>query len=317
VTGTTLYYRTDIFAHSEEKANFRAKYGYDLIVPKTYKQFIDVAQFFTREAGDKLAGQTLKADFYGASHSNKPVNFLWFDFVNYLMAFGADNIFDQKTMTPTFNSPEAKAAVKYYVDLAKYLPPSHMTNASGASTAIFAEGNVAMIIEFFGRGALMAMNPEKSKISDKVDFTSNPSVEGVDRPAASIHSGNGMALYSLSDNMKGAYKVLELAFSPGVMRKIATEKYLPYGWIVPRPSVLKDPSVVAKAPHLKQAGEELLDATRNYFFFLPTLPEYPQAMDIAGTALSSALAGKMSPDQANEDAQKKLEELFKKAGYIK
>jgi len=93
--------------------------------------------------------------------------------------------------------------------------------------------------------------------------------------------------------------------------------FLPYGWIVPRPSVLKDPAVTAKAAHLKIAGEELLDASKNYFFFLPSLPEYPQCMDIAGNALSNALAGNVDIETGFKDAQKKLEKLFKKAGYIK
>ena len=317
VTGTTMYYRTDIMDNAEEKANFKSKYGYDLAPPDTYDQFRDVAEFFTRKAGQKLAGQTLKADFYGASHSNKPINFMWFDFVNYLMAFGADNIFDPKTMKPTLDSPEAIAAGKYYVDLVPFLPPGHLTMASGGSTAMFAEGNVAMIIEFFGRGAVMALNPEKSKVSDKIAFTANPSVQGKGRDHASIHSGNGLALYSLSKNMKAAYKVMELAFSPRIMKQVATEKFLPYGWIVPRPSVLKDPAITAKAAHLKIAGDELLDSSKNYFFFLPSLPEYPQCMDIAGNALSNALAGNVDIETGFKDAQKKLEALFKKAGYMK
>ncbi len=117
--------------------------------------------------------------------------------------------------------------------------------------------------------------------------------------------------------MKAAYKVMELAFSPRIMKQVATEKFLPYGWIVPRPSVLKDPAITAKAAHLKIAGDELLDSSKNYFFFLPSLPEYPQCMDIAGNALSNALAGNVDIETGFKDAQKKLEKLFKKAGYMK
>lgn len=317
VTGTALFYRKDLLSHPEEKANFKAKYGYELKVPETYSEFYDIAQFFTRKKGEKLAGKVLEADFYGASHSNKPVNFLWFDFVNYLMAFGADNIYNEKTMRPTFNSPEAIAAGKFYVSLVPFLPPGHMTMASGAATAMFAEGNVALQIEFFGRGLLMSMNPEKSKVADKTGFAPNPSVPGTNRPHATIHTGNGVTLYSLSKNIDAAYKVLELAMSPRIMKKVAMEKYLPYGWVIPRPSVLRDPDVVAKAPFLKEAAENLLDPNKNYFFFSPTLPEYPQCMDIAGTALSKALAGEVDVETAFNEAQRKLEELFRKAGYIK
>jgi len=317
VTGTAMFYRKDLLENQIEKVDFKSRYGYYLKVPETYKEFYDVAQFFTRKKGENLAGKTLTADFYGTSHSNKPVNFLWFDFVNYLMAFSADNIYNEKTMRPTYNSPEAIAAGEYYVSLVPFLPPGHLTMASGAATAMFAEGNVALQIEFFGRGLLMSMNPEKSKVADKTAFAPNPSVPGKNRPHATIHTGNGVTLYSLSKNIEAAYKVLELAMSPRIMKKVAMEKYLPYGWVIPRPSVLRDPEVVARAPFLKTAAEELLDPDKNYFFFSPTLPEYPQLMDIAGSALSKALAGEIDVVSAFNDAQKKLEEVFKKAGYIK
>jgi len=315
VTGTTMFYRTDILQHSDEKANFKKEYGYNLKVPETYEEFYDVAEFFTRSAGEKLAGKTLKADFYGASHSNKPVNFLWFDFVNILMAFGADNIYNQQTLKPTFNSPEAIAAGEFYVSLVPFLPPGHLTMASGAATAMFAEGNVALQVEFFGRGAKMSMNPENSKVADRVAYAPNPLVPGVNRPHTTIHTGNGVALYSLSDNMAAAYKVLELAFSPEVMKQVAMEKYLPYDWIIPRPSIISDPEVLKIAPHLKDVPG-LLNTEENWFFFSPTLPEYPQAMDIAGTALSKALVGDIEVRKSFNQAQEELEELFRKAGYL-
>ena len=65
VTGVSLFYRTDLFGHPDEKKNFKARYGYDLKVPETYREFRDVAEFFTRKKGQTLAGQVLSADFYG------------------------------------------------------------------------------------------------------------------------------------------------------------------------------------------------------------------------------------------------------------
>ena len=44
-----LFYRTDLFGDPKEKANFAAKYGYPLAPPATWRQFTDVAQFFTRK----------------------------------------------------------------------------------------------------------------------------------------------------------------------------------------------------------------------------------------------------------------------------
>jgi len=53
-----IFYRTDLFEDSKEKSNFKSKYGYELAAPTTWKQFDDIAQFFTR--GSKLYGTDLK-----------------------------------------------------------------------------------------------------------------------------------------------------------------------------------------------------------------------------------------------------------------
>lgn len=313
-TGVAMFYRTDLFEHPEEQENFRNQYGYDLQVPQTYEQFRDVAEFFTREAGETLAGETLQSDFYGTSHSNKPTGFLWFDFMNYLMAFGGDNIYDPDTMQPTFDSPEAIAAGEYYVDLVPFLPPGHQNMASGQSTAMFAEGSVAMIIEFFLRGLQMAVNPEQSKVSDRVDFSILPSRRGVQgREHAAQKGGNMVAIYGLSQNKATAYKVLELAFSPGIMKQVFLEEYAPYGWIPPRLSVLEDPEVQAAAPWAPDALE-MISNPDIFYYDVPALPEYFQAMDIAATALSRALAGQESVEQAFGQAQEELLDYFEEAG---
>ncbi len=39
----TYTYRTDLFSDPKEKDAFKAKYGYDLAPPKTWKQYLDIA----------------------------------------------------------------------------------------------------------------------------------------------------------------------------------------------------------------------------------------------------------------------------------
>ena len=42
-----------------EMSAFKSKYGYDLSAPTTQQQLHDIAEVFTRKAGDKLKGETL------------------------------------------------------------------------------------------------------------------------------------------------------------------------------------------------------------------------------------------------------------------
>src|SRR3546814_6011956 len=54
--------------------------------PETYEQYRDVAEFFTRKAGEKVAGETLDNDIYGIVNSNKKGTYIWHDYENQLMA---------------------------------------------------------------------------------------------------------------------------------------------------------------------------------------------------------------------------------------
>ena len=58
------FWRCDLLEDPTEQAAFKAKYGYDLpSPPQTWEQHRDIAEFFTRKAGDKLKGETLTKDF--------------------------------------------------------------------------------------------------------------------------------------------------------------------------------------------------------------------------------------------------------------
>lgn len=55
-----LLYRKDLFEDETNKEAFSAKYGYDLTVPKTWKEYKDAAEFFTKDDmyGTSVFGQT-------------------------------------------------------------------------------------------------------------------------------------------------------------------------------------------------------------------------------------------------------------------
>jgi len=62
-----MFIRQDVFDDPTEKANFKKKYGYDLAVPKDWKQLQEMTEFFTRKKGDLLKGQPLAEDLYGSA----------------------------------------------------------------------------------------------------------------------------------------------------------------------------------------------------------------------------------------------------------
>ena len=74
--------RKDILADPDERAAFKAKYGWDLPEPKlvtqldTYAHWRDMAEFFTRK-GEKLAGKPLENDFYGSAPFKRHLTAFW------------------------------------------------------------------------------------------------------------------------------------------------------------------------------------------------------------------------------------------------
>mgnify|MGYP001825326403 CR=1 FL=1 len=90
-------YRKDLFENADEQAAFKAKYGYDLAPAKTWEQFIDNAEFFTRKAGETLAGQTLEKDFYGNAQAySRVAGAITHDFFPIMRSFGG-NYWDPET----------------------------------------------------------------------------------------------------------------------------------------------------------------------------------------------------------------------------
>lgn len=112
-----LYYRADLFEHPEERDNFKSQYGYELGPPETWDQALDIAEFFTRKAGERLAGSRLTKDFYGiADQLRRGRSYYWylFRFVPYIAAErdGDPHYFDPETMEPLINTNAAVEALE-------------------------------------------------------------------------------------------------------------------------------------------------------------------------------------------------------------
>jgi len=306
-----LIFRSDLFNHPQEKTNFKRKYGYDLVVPKTYNQFYDAAEFFTRTRGEILAGEVLESDFYGNAQSCKPGGFIFHDYLNFALGFGAQNIYYADTLMPAWNEPENIAAGKYFVSLKSFMPPGASAMSSGESLALFVEGRVLMTIEYTLKVGTACNDPERSKIIGKWDYTINPTVPESGRIGAGLYASNFAAIYSLSRNKEIAYKLCEYVASKEVQKRRAIEDNLP----PVRISVMNDPEVMSKQPWMKNFSK----ITAPNLALEPDVmnPHFNEILDITSTAISQAFAGEISVEEAYNIAQKQLIDLFKDAGYIK
>jgi len=308
-----LGYRTDIFANPEEQKAFQAKYGYTLPAPpQTYKQLLDTAQFFTRKKGVAVAGKPAEDDFFGICLAHKSGGFLFHRYEMVLVAFGADLIYNQKTMQPTVNSKESIAAAKYYTELHKYQQAGSEGHTGGGAQRVMAADRCALTMDALDNILSVAEDAKVSKIVGKVGYTLLPTQIAA-RPHAHVADANGPGIYGLSQHKNEAIKLLATVLSTNGTKELMKE----YPALVPmRTSVINDPEVKEKYPKMVEAMNAVIKG-KPWTVFAPPLKEWVQAQEIVESALSSALAGQKSPEEAMNEAQGKVTELFKRAGYLK
>jgi multiple sugar transport system substrate-binding protein len=128
-----LFYRKDLFGSSKEQKAFQSKYGYALAPPKTWKQFTDAAEFFTR--GSKLYGTDVK----GAVETE------WLAHV--LQAGSPGVVLDPKGKV-IIDNPQHETALAFYSNLHnKYkVDPSGAAQTDWAAAQnFFQQGKTAMM----------------------------------------------------------------------------------------------------------------------------------------------------------------------------
>lgn len=194
-----LHYRYDLANDPQEKATFKAKYGYELDMHDlTWERYLDVAEFFTRP----------DQDFYGTSEV--ATFFVYFFFKDRFDAMGG-HLFDYNTMEAFPDKELAIKALKHGQDtFLKYAPPG----ASGfdfgtALNQLWVDGRVFML-PMWPDGWRQANDPKLSKFVGKIGVAPMPGFEKngktVFRP--NMAGGRVLVIGKRSNVKEAAYKVL-------------------------------------------------------------------------------------------------------------
>jgi multiple sugar transport system substrate-binding protein len=140
-----MIYRSDLVT-DEEKANFQAKYDYDMPLPPTeWQQYYDLSQFYTRKKGETLAGQTLEKDFYGTVIAFKRHLTIIYDYERLLLGMGSAYTNDKGEVQFDQDGIGLKA-LEFMLSLRPYSIPSYMEATWDEQYAEMCNGNI--FIEF-------------------------------------------------------------------------------------------------------------------------------------------------------------------------
>jgi len=247
-----MQYRKDLFDNPDEKAAFKAKYGYDLAPAKTYKQYYDIAQFFTRKKGEKLAGKVLDKDFYGTAQAYSRVQgAITHDYFGIMRGFGG-HFWDPKTGLSAMNGPAQIASAEYMKSLIPFNPPDWGGLMWDLRTGYMERGEDAESLYWSVR-AVRLENPKEAKVVGNVGYALAPTFGGRPEP-----SYTGALSFAISSKVSGKQEQAAWAFikwgtSEKIMRQLADQ-----GISQTRRSILSDPALQKKFPYYKSvlAGDE-------------------------------------------------------------
>ncbi|MBC7093741.1 ABC transporter substrate-binding protein [Candidatus Bipolaricaulota bacterium] len=272
----------ELFAYRKDLFD---KYG--LPEPKSWLEVLGAAALIERyEPGIK-----------GIVFRGKKGNPIVTGFLPIFWSFGAE-ILDVDGR-PTLNSPQAVAALKFFLAMKAFAPTGVEIYDSSELRDALQGGTVAIATEVWPAWVPALDDPAKSKVVGQVEIIPHPGLVAESSPVIGIWL---LAIPTASKNKATALDFLRFVSSPAVQKKLALEVGLP----PTRVSVYQDPEVVAKY-RWYPAQLAALDASRPR----PRVPEWAQIEGVLGDYLQLALVGSMPPEEALAAAQARVEEILR------
>jgi len=287
-------YRKDLFEDPMEKEAFRRKYGYELKVPETWDQLLDIAEFFTRP--DK--------NFYGcAIYTQKDYDALTMGIENVLWAWGAD-LGDYKTyrVKGVLNSQDGIKSLEFYKELYKYTPPDWGNAFFPENNMAITEGLAAMSMNYYAFFPAL-INPEMNKYADGMGFFAMP--KGPKDQIAAL-GGQGASIITYSKKQDAAYAWLEWFVKPENQAKWGE-----LGGYTCDLKTLKSEKFLNMTPY-NRSFMETMQMVKDFW----AVPEYAELLESCQRRWHEyVVEGKGTAKQSMDGIADEWEAIFEKAGY--
>ena len=286
-----LLYRKDLLADAKNQADFKAKYGMELGVPKTWDEYLKQVEFFTKDGMYGVVNQGLRPD---------PIAMEW---SNYLFANGG--AYHTGDWKPTLNTEAGvKALEQYTKNVNTYGPLGSASFSFDEAFNVMAQGKAYSYVTYNIFRAVID-DASKSAVVGKVEIMPVPGV--AEGQGGSLNGAWGWAIPKSSPNPDAAWTFLKWVESHEIAKKRALQ-----GGSPTRSDVFDDADVNAKYPY-SQALKNMLLTSHNFPVFTYT----PQLVEVLGRELSLAVAGEKKPADALAAIEVEMSELAKKDGKLK
>jgi multiple sugar transport system substrate-binding protein len=277
-----------------EKEAFRRKYGYELGVPDTWDQLLDIAEFFYRP--DK--------NFYGcAIYTQKDYDAITMGVENVLWAWGADlGDYDTYKVKGILNSREGIEALEFYGKLYKFCPPDWGNAFFPENNMAITEGLAAMSMNYYAFFPALA-EPAMSKYADVTGFFAMP--EGPKARVAAL-GGQGASVITYSKKQDAAFAWLEWFVKPK-----SQAKWGELGGYTCDLETLQSDAFLNMTPY-NRSFMETMQMVKDFW----AVPEYAELLESCQRNWhASVVAGTMSAKEAMDTIAEEWEAIFEKFGY--
>ncbi len=308
---TPIYcYRKDWFAHPDERRAFQAKYGRALEVPKTWEELYDIAEFFTRPAGEKVAGEVLTQPLFGYSASISSPGGMARAFLAIVYSLGLQG-FDANFKTD-LDKPILIEGITYWKKLVtKTFPPQASSWNFLEHLDFFREGRLATA-ELWPEGVLKVEDP-KGKSAGKVGYSLLPQWPGnlANLPVGRSFIGGGGVLIFDTPRKEEAFKFLQWVYEKNEVEfNLRTAMFA-------RETQFKNPQVLKAHPFYDEFLPVFMKQM-SYGFPRQPIAEWGSVMYApVGEFASDVIYNVMTPEAAQKRLIENMQNVFKKAGYIK
>ena len=276
-TDLTMYvcYRKDLMENQHEKAQFKARYHRDLAPPKTWEEYLQLAEFFTRP-NDGLYGTYIQGKEHVA---------LWYEWLNFAYSFGG-SILDTRHGWEygdiVVNSPANVAATREYLKLIAFSPPDTLDYSWDGAQKALQQGRVFMGLLWNDQTPFLE-DPSVSKVAGKMSYALIPSATR--RPFSQLE-GWTYLIPKESKHPREAYQFMEWALS----REVQIQHTLNGGSSV-RQDIYDDPRVKS-IPYTSAFVASVPVAIPK-----PTIPESAQITEVMKRDLYGIVTRKQSPEE--------------------
>ncbi|MFM2277843.1 MAG: hypothetical protein RLZZ444_74 [Pseudomonadota bacterium] len=292
-----FFYRADLWEDASEKEAFKARYGYDLAPPADWKQHRDMAEFFTRKAGDQLKGEVLQKDFYGVGLMAGRFPDIQDELSGPLWGMKSDWLNDEGKVPVD----DVEKVLSDYLALLKFAPPAALTVTYDGVMNQMRDGQIAMTHNFFLDQWPNAVKTEESVPGAKMAVG--------EAPGKMSYVGG----FLLSVSSSSANPDMAMKFIAHIGGADAQAKFASYGGATTLMSILTDPKFqTAEARKTNGEYATLAKVFESMNGFTSNLVSSPFGAKIYNTMqipLQSAAAGQLTARQAAENLAVEVEKI--------